>query len=130
MSQQITFCLCPGFSLFSLAAALDVMRNANRFANKDYYRWSFLSENNQPVADSNGIPITPSSSVSAARPADFAFIVAGFDASQILQPSLCAWLAKQARDGQIVGGISNGAFLLASSGLLNQYSATTHWEDF
>jgi AraC family carnitine catabolism transcriptional activator len=130
MTQQITFCLCPGFSLFSVAAALDVMRHANRFATAEYYRWSFLSEDDQPVADSNGIPITPSSRVSAARSADFAFIVAGFDASQILQPKLCAWLAKQARGGKIVGGISNGAFLLASSGLLNQFSATTHWEDF
>ena len=34
------------------------------------------------------------------------------------------------RNGQVIGGISNGAFLLAASGLLNQHSATTHWEDF
>jgi len=39
-------------------------------------------------------------------------------------------LTKQARAGRTVGGISNGAFLLAAAGLLNQYSATTHWEDF
>ena len=35
------------------------MRHANRFAAKEYYRWSFLSENDQAVADSNGLPITP-----------------------------------------------------------------------
>jgi AraC family carnitine catabolism transcriptional activator len=57
-------------------------------------------------------------------------MVAGFDASQIRQPGLSAWLVKQARAGRIVGGISNGAFLLAAAGLLNHYSATTHWEDF
>jgi len=47
-----------------------------------------------------------------------------------MQPKLSAWLVKQARAGHVVGGISNGAFVLAAAGLLNQYSATTHWEDF
>lgn len=130
MVQRVTFCLCPGFSLLSIAAALDVMRHANRFAAKEHYHWSFLSEDNQAVTDSNGLPIMPDSDVASAADSDLAFIVAGFDASQIRQPKLCHWLARQARDGRIVGGISNGAFLLAAAGLLNQYSATTHWEDF
>jgi transcriptional regulator GlxA family with amidase domain len=130
MSRQVTFCLCPGFPLFSVAAALDVMRHANRFAATEFYHWTFLSESNQPVADSNGIPLSPGAHIATAQACDLAFIVAGFDASQIRQPKLSAWLVKQARAGQIVGGISNGAFLLAAAGLLNQYSATTHWEDF
>ena len=130
MSRRISFCLCPGFPLFSIAAALDVMRHANRFAATEFYRWSFLSEDDRAVTDSNGIPLSPSSDIATAQLSDLAFIVAGFDASQIRQPKLSAWLVKQARAGQIVGGISNGAFLLASAGLLNQYSATTHWEDF
>lgn len=106
------------------------MRHANRFATSDAYQWSFLSENDLPVADSNGIPLTPGSDIANAPVSDRAFIVAGFDASQISQPNLSAWLASQARIGGIIGGISNGAFLLAAGGLLNQYSATTHWEDF
>lgn len=130
MARRIAFCLCPGFPLFSIAAALEVMRQANRFSASDYYQWTFLSENDQPVVDSNGIPLSPGEDITTAQASDLAFIVAGFDASQIRQPKLCAWLVKQARTGQIVGGISNGAFLLAAAGLLNHYSATTHWEDF
>lgn len=130
MPTRITFCLCPGFSLFSLAAALDVLRHANRFAAADHYQWTFLSEDDQPVKDGNGIPLSPDSDIATAGTAHLAFIVAGFDASQMEQPGLCSWLIKQARSGCILGGISNGAFLLASAGLLNQYQATTHWEDF
>lgn len=130
MIRQISFCLCPGFSLLSIAAALEVMRHANRFAASECYRWTFLSENDQPVNDSNGIALTASTTIASAPESERAFIVAGFDASQIAQPRLGAWLSGQARAGQVVGGISNGAFLLAANGLLNHYSATTHWEDF
>jgi len=130
MTQRITLCLCPGFPLYSVAAALDVLRHANRFAATEFYSWTFLSEDDQAVTDSNGISLSPGSNIANPGPCDLAFIVAGFDASQIGQPRLCAWLSKQARAGRIVGGISNGAFLLAATGLLNQYSATTHWEDF
>jgi len=130
MSRRIALCLCPGFPLYSVAAALDVMRHANRFAATEAYRWTFLSEDDQAVSDSNGIALSPGSDIVNAGFFDLAFVVAGFDASQIRQPRLSAWLAKQARAGRSVGGISNGAFLLAAAGLLNQYSATTHWEDF
>jgi AraC family carnitine catabolism transcriptional activator len=130
MTRRIAFCLCPGFPLFSLASALDVLRHANRFAGHEYYSWQMLSENDRTVADGNGIPLPPNAELDAAGRADFAFIVAGFDASQIRQPRLRRWLVERARDDCIVGGISNGAFLLAVAGLLNQYSATTHWEDF
>jgi transcriptional regulator GlxA family with amidase domain len=130
MTRRIAFCLCPGFSLFSVASAFDVLRHANRFAARQFYQWSLLSETDQPVLDSNGISLPPGSTLIDADRPDQAFIVAGFDASRIKQPRLCTWLAKQALAGSTVGGISNGAFLLASKGLLNQYSATTHWEDF
>ena len=130
MCCRIAFCLCPGFPLFSLASALDVLRHANRFAGREHYRWQLLSENDQAVVDGNGLALSPNIELGAVKKVDFAFIVAGFDASQIDQPQLCRWLARQARGECMVGGISNGAFLLAAAGLLNQYSATTHWEDF
>jgi AraC family carnitine catabolism transcriptional activator len=130
VTQQIALCLCPGFPLYSVAAALDVMRHANRFAGAEYYRWTLLSEDGGTVMDGNGIPLAPGCDITEAGIFDRAFIVAGFDASQIDQPRLGRWLARQARSGCVIGGISNGAFLLAAVGLLNHYSATTHWEDF
>jgi AraC family carnitine catabolism transcriptional activator len=130
MTRTITFCLCPGFSLFSVAAALDVLRHANRFSAKQHYSWSFLCEQGNSVADGNGILLPAESDFEQTPIADIALVVAGFDASQIQQPRIGAWLVRQARDGCRIGGISNGAFVLAAAGLLNQYSATTHWEDF
>jgi transcriptional regulator GlxA family with amidase domain len=130
MNRHIVFCLCPGAPLFSIAAALDVLRHANRFASSEFYHWTFLCEDNQPVQEANGLWLHPGKEITEIDSPDLAFIVAGFDASQIKQPQLCAWLARQALEGRKIGGISNGAFLLAASGLLNHYSATTHWENF
>ncbi len=130
MKRRIVFCLCPGVPLFSIASALDVLRHANRFAGTQFYSWTFLCEGNRPVQDGNGLWLYPGKDIAEVTPPDLAFIVAGFDAGQIKQPQLCAWIAKQALDGCQIGGISNGAFLLAARGLLNHYSATTHWEDF
>jgi transcriptional regulator GlxA family with amidase domain len=130
MNRQIVFCLCPGAPLFCIASALDVLRHANRFAAEAFYQWTFLCEDNQPVQDGNGLWLYPGSNIEEIDPPDLAFIVAGFDASQIEQPQLCSWLSKMAQDNRKIGAISNGAFLLAASGLLNHYSATTHWEDF
>ncbi|MCP4877450.1 MAG: GlxA family transcriptional regulator [Gammaproteobacteria bacterium] len=130
MNRQIVFCLCPGAPLFCIASALDVLRHANRFAASEIYQWTFLCEDNQPIQDGNGLWLYPGRNIEEIDPPYLAFIVAGFDASQLKQPQLCAWLTKQAHDNRKIGAISNGAFLLAASGLLNHYSATTHWEDF
>ncbi|MEM7562682.1 MAG: GlxA family transcriptional regulator [Pseudomonadota bacterium] len=113
-----------------MASALEVLRHANRFHGKVYYHWSFLCENDQPIVDSSGLPHAPTTRIRDIRQCDQAFIVAGFDASQLELPTLRNWLNLQAQNGASIGGISNGAFLLASIGLLNHYSATTHWEDF
>ena len=130
MERHIVFCLCPGAPLFCIAAALEVLRHANRFHGSPRYRWSLLADNDQPVPDGNGLLWPPDQGIDEADDADFAFIVAGHDASRLHQPRLCAWLSRQAAADRTVGGISNGAFLLASSGLLEQRQATTHWEDF
>ena len=128
--RHITFCLCPRFSLFGIASALEVLRHANRFAAKPVYRWSFLCEDDKPVPDSNGLFLQPSTGIKKADDSDISFMVAAFDANDIEAPQLLDWLSRQAKSGRYVGGISNGAFQLAKGNLLDGYNATCHWEDF
>lgn len=130
MSRGIVICLCPGYSLFSLGSALDVMRHANRFAGENYYRWQILAEDDRAVADGNGIAVDPTATLADTRSVDRAFILAGVDAGRFAGGGLCDWMVKQAGRGAVIGGISNGAFPLAARGLLDDHLATTHWEDF
>ena len=128
--RHITFCLCPGFPIFGVASGLEVLRHANRFVTNPVYSWSFLCEDDEPIQDSNGLWLHPSTSIDEARVSDLSFVVAGFNPSSIVAPNLLKWLEKQARAKSIIGGITNGAFLLAQTNLLNGYAATVHWEDF
>jgi transcriptional regulator GlxA family with amidase domain len=131
-SQQrhFTFCLCPGFPIFGIASGLEVLRHANRFSEKPVYSWSFLCEDDKPIQDSNGLWLHPDTSINKAGNSDVSLVVAGFNPTVIRAPKMLKWLEQQARAGKFVGAITNGAFLLAQSGLLDGYSATVHWEDF
>ena len=130
MARHVAFALCPGLPLFCLASALEVLRHANRFAGETAYHWTLLCENDRPLQDGNGIWWYPGASIDSVEDADFAFIVAGFDAAHLELPQLGNWIIHQARRGGAVGGISNGAFILARLGLLDEHAATTHFEDF
>ena len=127
---HITLCLCPGFPLFCIASALEVLRHANRFTDEQFYTWSLLCEDNEPIQDNNGLWLNPSTTIKDAVPSDMAFVVAGFEPTKIETPNIAAWLREQASTGRIVGGISNGGFLLAQAKLLEGFAATVHWEDF
>jgi transcriptional regulator GlxA family with amidase domain len=128
--RHIVFCLCAGLPLFAFASALEVLRHANRFADRKFYDWSFLCEGDAPLKDINGLLLFPNTTIADVKPADIAFVVAGFGVPELEVPLLSEWLRKQAAAGKIVGGISNGAFVLAKARLLDGYGATVHFEDF
>ena len=127
---HLAFCLCPGLPLFGLVSALEVLRHANRLGGQDVYHWSFVAEEDEGVLDSNGLWLHPSTRIDTAKDADMSFVVAGFEAWDLAMPRLSKWLNNQARRNAVLGGISNGSFVLAEMGLLDGYAATTHWEDF
>lgn len=128
--RHITFCLCPGFPLFCIASGLEVLRHANRLSDEPFYSWSILCEDDEPIRDSNGLWLNPDTAIAEAVSSDMAFVVAGFEPASIVAPNIEAWLQAQASAGSMIGGISNGAFVLAHAGLLDGCAATVHWEDF
>ena len=130
LSRHITFCLCPGFPLFCVASALEVLRHANRFAEEPFYSWSFLCEDDKPIQSNNGLWLVPDTKIEDAISPDTAFVIAGFNPTKLEVPNLQNWLRNQHGAGRTIGGISNGAFLLAQARLLDGYAATVHWEDF
>jgi len=128
--RHFVFCLYPQHAAFGLVSALEVLRHANRQFDQPVYRWSFVTEDNRKVNDSNGLPLNPTVEYHQVSRPDRIFVVAGFNAGKIWSPGISNWLINQARRGVVIGGISNGGFVLARTGLLDNYMATVHWEDF
>lgn len=112
----------------SFAAAVDPMRAANRRAGRQLFNWAFYTASGSPACLTSGLEIVgpPIADITGC---DLLILVAGFDLETHATPRLLASLRRLAASGSIIAAIDGAPWLLARAGLLDGYSATTHWED-
>ena len=127
---QVDVVLTDRFTLLSLSSAVEVLRVANRVAERPLFKWRLLSQDGKPVTASNGITLEVDGQVKDAKGAQVSIIFAGFHPDKAETPAILGYLRTQARHGVIMGGIETGPQLLAAAGLLDGHSASIHWEHF
>ena len=115
--------------MMSLASTLDTMRAANRISNKVLFHWKIVTLDGQPADLTCGIPVTPVCSFNESLVGDALFIIAGFNHQKYVTKKNQLLIKQVSRNFKLVGGIEAGSWILARCGLLNQKTATTHWED-
>jgi len=116
------------FSMMSLAATIEPLRAANRVSSQQLYQWRLLSWDGQSPISSSGVTLAMDGAFEPATPRDILFVVAAFNARNISK-SQAAALRKATRNCTAIGGIEAGAWSLGRAGLLDDHTATTHWED-
>jgi transcriptional regulator GlxA family with amidase domain len=121
------FLLVPGFSLITLAAAMEPLRALNRLARLDAYDWSLASLEGDSVATSSGIRLPAGHLEDTLDDADYLIVCAGFLRETDEQRHLGA-IRQAASRGIAIGSLSTGTRLLARAGILSGYRCTTHWE--
>lgn len=114
--------------MLSLAAAVDPMRAANRQAGQALFDWQFATPEARDVQLTSGL-VLPAAPLQRVADCDLLLVVAGFDLEAQSTPALSASLRRLAKPETIVAGIDGGPWVMANAGLLDLYSATTHWED-
>lgn len=129
ISRHFAFLLVDKFSMFSLAAAIDTVRSANRMLGRDVYRWTTISADGDAVMASNGLPLKIDYSVADIPAADILFVCAGLALEFPGKSKVLAALRSWGRRGGALGGLSVGTQLLAEAGQLEGYRCTIHWEN-
>ena len=127
--RQVAFLLVDKFSMFSLAAAIDTMRSANRLLGRDVYGWTTVSPDGDAVIASNGLPLKVDYAVADLPAADMLFVCVGLTTEFPGKSKVLAALRAWGRRGGVLGALSVGSYLLAEAGQLEGYRCTIHWEN-
>ena len=115
--------------MFSLAAAIDTFRSANRLLGRDFYGWTTVSADGDPVMASNGLPLKIDYAVADLPPVDILFVSVGLTTEFPGKSKVLAALRSWGRRGNALGALSVGSYLLAEAGQLDGYRCTIHWEN-
>ncbi len=127
--RQFAFLLVDRFPMFSLAAAIDTVRSANRLVGRNYYGWTTVSADGEAVSASNGLSIRVDYSVNDIPPVDILFVAVGLSTEFTGKSKVLAALRSWGRRGGALGALSAGAYLLAEAGQLDGCRCTIHWEN-
>ena len=126
---RITLLVLPDSSMMSLASALDTMRAANRIAGRVLFDWQIATLNGKTARLTCDLLIEPDVALADDSSGDVLIVIASFNQQHHAGPAHLKLIKRVARNFSAIGGIEAGSWILARAGLLQNLSATTHWED-
>jgi transcriptional regulator GlxA family with amidase domain len=126
--RRIGILLLEGFAMMSYASLVEPMRAANLLGRRILYEIIHVGLTDQPIASSGAAMVTPQARVGTRQSFDMIFVVAGGDPTGFNHSATFAWLARNARAGTQIGGVSGGPIILALAGLMTGRRMTVHWE--
>src|SRR5258708_22739796 len=81
-AQRIAILVLPSFSNLTLAALMEPLRGANRWAGRPLFEWSTATERGEAIVSSSGLRVLPGRAIDSPDPFDALFVVASFDAER------------------------------------------------
>jgi len=127
---DIDLLILPETNLILIASVIEPLRGANRIAGSEIYRWRLFTPDGAPVQTTSNIPIPVDAAFRPGRETMPLFVLGAYNWRRSATPALKMQLSQTARHRSIIAGIESGTWLLAEASLLDEFAATTHWEDF
>lgn len=115
----------PGVTLLDVAGPAEVLNEANRSGAN--YQVMTYSLDGHPVRSSTGITVAADSSVARAAELDTVLLPGSEELVTFIEPELKTAAVQLSSGVGRIASICTGAFLLATTGLLDGRRATTHW---
>lgn len=112
----------------------DILTLANQLYSQQFskqlFRLELIAETKNPIDSFSGLNFTPHKNIRSTTSYDLIYIpgfIGEVDRVMASERKIINWLSKINRKNTILSAACNGNFLLASSGVLNNKKATTHW---
>lgn len=121
--------LFPGFSNQCLSNTVEPLRAANDISGRRLYSWRFTSIPGGVVHSSSGLPVGTDALFDGAE-GDMLLALPSYDFLAHANPDTGRALRRAARSYPVLAGLDTGSWLMAAAGLLDDYEATIHWEEF
>ncbi len=134
---KVVILACENCALSTIAAPMDMFLQVGTLWNftmseqmDPKFEVKIVTTNGEPVMAANQVPIVPMCSMHDIKDVDLIIIPSqgfSFTSENSAHQERVAWLKKWYAKGVDLASICTGAFTLASTGLLDGKSATTHW---
>ncbi|VTZ61276.1 hypothetical protein EMEDMD4_270052 [Sinorhizobium medicae] len=129
-AQHLDLLILPETNLILVASVVEPLRAANRIAGRPLYSWALFSPDGNAIETKSGIPIPVAGAFRPQRETAPLFVLSSYHWQRSATVQLKMFLSQTARHRETMAGIESGSWLLAEASLLDNFSATTHWEDF
>jgi transcriptional regulator GlxA family with amidase domain len=118
--------------LLDVAAPYELFNLMKQFTPKVQTEVYLIAEKAKPVATRDGLVMKPQKTFAAVPKLDVLWVPGGDPSAlkQLMQDparTYLKFLITRSKQARLVASVCEGALLLAAAGLLNGYSATTHW---
>ncbi|MFN3846689.1 MAG: GlxA family transcriptional regulator [Paracoccaceae bacterium] len=128
-TRRFVFVLLDRFTMLSFSCAIEPLRLANYVAGKPLYTWALAGEGGVEATCSNGATFKLDMGLEDVDRDDTILVCGGIDIQRSTTKPVLNWLRREARRGNVIGGMCTGAYALAKAGLLDGKKATIHWEN-
>lgn len=114
--------------VLDFSGPFEVFSTAKRLEASDWNVF-FVAETKDAVSARGGFNILPHYAIDDHPEIDLLVVVGGVHTEEMTKLNVLNWIKSVDQTADRVVSVCTGAFILASAGLLNGLSVTTHWED-
>ncbi len=114
------------FEVFSVASYQTTMFDAPQ--EDKPFEVVTISKDGNGITTHNGLAITPNYSMENTPDLDILIVPGGVIEPIFYDEDISKWIGEQSKKVDILSSVCNGAFLIAKHGVLNDRTATTHWQ--